>query len=95
MHARRLKNGSFSILLSYTDGIVIFGESKTVLEETVIELTVLRKNMVLKINENKTIHMLMGRRTAPFQNLNVYQFFFEPIKNFKYLSANINHKNNT
>lgn len=35
-------------LLAYVNDIIIFGESKTDLEETV------RKSMSLKINENKT-----------------------------------------
>jgi len=50
--------------------------------------------MGLKINENKTKYMLMTRYPAPFQNLNIHQFSFEQVENFKYLGANINHKNN-
>jgi len=50
--------------------------------------------MGLKINENKTKYMLMTKYPAPFQNLNVHQFSFEQVENFKYLDANINHKNN-
>jgi len=34
--------------------------------------------------------MLMTRHPAPFQNLNVHQFSFAQVENFKYLDANIN-----
>lgn len=44
--------------------------------------------------ENKTKYMLMNRHPAPFKNVNVHQFSFEQVENFKYLGANINHKNN-
>ncbi|KAF0764226.1 putative transposon-derived protein F52C9.6 [Aphis craccivora] len=50
--------------------------------------------MGLKINENKTKYMLMTRDPAPFKILNVHQFSFEQVENFKNLGANINHKNN-
>jgi hypothetical protein len=50
--------------------------------------------MGLKINEIKTKYMLMSRRPATFQNLNVHHFSFEQVENFKYLGANINQKNN-
>lgn len=75
-------------LLVYADQIVIFRESRTDLEETVKKLKVTSKNIGLKINENNTKYMLMSRYPAPFQNLNVHQFFFEQTEKFNYLSAN-------
>lgn len=38
--------------------------------------------------------MLMSSHPAPFQYLNVQQFSFEQIENFKHLGTNINRENN-
>ncbi|KAL4154352.1 hypothetical protein QTP88_000231 [Uroleucon formosanum] len=83
-----------SSLLAYADDIVLFGESKTELEGTVQKLILSSKKMGLKINENKTKYMLMSRRPTPLQNVSIDHFSFEQVENFKYLGANINHKNN-
>jgi len=81
-------------LLVYADDIVILGESKKDLEDTVRKLIVININMSIKINENKANYMVMSRHKAPFQNINVQQFSFEQVEHFKHLSTNINHENN-
>lgn len=47
-----------------------------------------------KINEDKTKYMIMTRRLINKQNLNIGQYTFEQVDNFKYLGVNINANNN-
>jgi len=50
--------------------------------------------MGLIVYEEKTKYMVMSRQETPNNNLKVYGYYFEQIKEFKYLEVYINEKNN-
>jgi len=50
--------------------------------------------MGLCINEEKTKFMVLSRRREDQPNLQIDNFTFEIVENFKYLGVNINNKNN-
>lgn len=80
-------------LLAYVDDIVIHGESQDQIISTTLKLIQSSQRIGLKISEDKTKYMLMARRFINIQNLNIGQFSFVLMDNYKNLGVNINANN--
>jgi len=81
-------------LLAYADDIDILGESQDQIISSTFKLIEASLRIELKINGNKTKYMIMTRHLINKQNLNIDQYTFEQVDNFKYLGVNINANNN-
>jgi hypothetical protein len=80
-------------MLAYADGVVILGNTRQKVENTVEKLIASSRKMGLTINETKTKYMLMTRHTPAKNYLIVGPYTFEQVDDFKYLGVNINYKN--
>ncbi|KAL4083661.1 hypothetical protein QTP88_028977 [Uroleucon formosanum] len=81
------------IILAYADDIVILGNTRQDITQTMSNLVTASKRMGLCINEEKTKFMVLSRRREDQPNLQVDNFTFESVESFKYLGVNINNKN--
>lgn len=81
-------------LFTYTNNIIIIGESRYDAEESVKKLIKSSYNMGLVINKNKTKCMVITRNVTAKSNLPIKGLIFEQVGDFKYLGVNINGKNN-
>ncbi|KAL4141760.1 hypothetical protein QTP88_004336 [Uroleucon formosanum] len=78
------------IILAYADDIVILGNTRQDITQTMSNLVTASKRMGLCINEEKTKFMVLSRRREDQPNLQVDNFTFESVESFKYLgSSNI------
>jgi len=81
------------LILAYADDIVILGNTRQDITQTMSNLVTASKRMGLCINEEKTKFMVLSRRREDQPNLQIDNFTFESVENFKYLGVNINNKN--
>jgi GTP-dependent phosphoenolpyruvate carboxykinase len=79
------------IILAYADDIVILGNTRQDITQTMSNLVTASKRMGLYINEEKTKFMVLSRREDQ-PNLLIDNFTFESVESFKYLGVNINNK---
>jgi len=82
-------------LLGFADDIDIIARSRRALEEAFARIEEEGKNVGLFVNESKTKYMLATNKSATNQHQNTKfgQHNFEVVKEFIYLGANINSKN--
>lgn len=59
-------------------------------QEPTLKLIETSKKMGFKINKDKTKYLVMSRRMTNKQNIDISQYSFEQVNNFKYLGVNIN-----
>jgi len=81
-------------ILAYADDIIILGSDSQEVKAGAKELIINSKVIGLQINEAKTKYMVISRRENHEENLEVENYKFERIHNFKYLGVTINSKNN-
>jgi len=91
---REMKLAGMNTLLANTDDLVILGASINEIKSSEEKLFKASQNMGLTVNKEKTKYMVMSRQVTPKNNLKVYGYSFEQVKEFKYLGVNINEKNN-
>jgi len=83
-----------SIMLAYTDDIVILGDTKNDIVKVTEKLIESSHRINLVINENKTKYLVMTRHMVNTAALKVSPYAFEQVDKFKYLGVNINTKYN-
>lgn len=81
-------------VLAYADDIIILGSDSQEVKAGTKELIINSKDIGLQINEGKTKYMVISRRENHEENLEVENYKFERVQNFKYLGVTINSKNN-
>jgi len=67
-------------------------ENRNQIASSTAKLIKASQRIGLKINEDKTKYIIMSRRLINKQNLNIGQYTFEQVDNFKYLGVNLNGK---
>lgn len=83
-----------SQILAFADDIDIIGRNKNVVIEICRTLTEKAAPAGLKINEGKTKYMLASKSHTPeAAQLQVNEYSFEVVEQFKYLGADVNCKN--
>ncbi|KAF0770859.1 ribosome biogenesis protein TSR3 isoform X1 [Aphis craccivora] len=83
-----------NILLAYADDIVVIGNSKESIQNTVEELMKIGKYIGLTINSGKTKYMMVKRGGGDHNNLQVGNNIFDQVQEFKYLRSTLNNQNN-
>jgi len=78
-----------TVVLAYTDDIIILGDIKNEIINTTESLINSSKKMGLSINEDKTKYLIMSRNVVNKSNLRVRPYCLEQVNNFKYLGVNI------
>jgi len=81
-------------LLAYADDILVMGNSREDIQNTVEELITIGKDIGLTINSGKTKYMMVKRRGGNHNNLHVGNNTFEQVQEFKYLGSTLNNQNN-
>lgn len=76
-------------ILAYADDVTILGSDNQEVKTGTKELIINSKDIGLQINEAKTKYTKISRR----ENLEVENYKFERVRDFKYLGATINSKN--
>ncbi|VVC27148.1 Endonuclease/exonuclease/phosphatase,Reverse transcriptase domain [Cinara cedri] len=83
-----------NILLAYADDIVVIGNLREGIQNTVEELIKIGKDIGLTINSGKTKYMMVKRGGGDHNNLHVGNNTFEEVQEFKYLGSTLNNQNN-
>jgi len=78
------------MILSYWDQTVKKSKQAPCAKELIIN----NKDLGLQINEAKTKYVIISRRENHEENLEVENYKFKKVHNFKYLGVTINSKNN-
>lgn len=76
-------------LLAYANDIVILGEFQDQIISSTLKLIEAGQRIGLKINKDKKKYLVMFRRTINKQNIDIDQYPFEQVNNYKYLRVNI------
>jgi hypothetical protein len=93
-HSHQVKVANKEIILAYADDIVILGNSRQEVTQTMSNLMAASKRTGLCVNEEKTKFMVLSKREEDQPNLQVDNLTFEKVESFKYLCVNLNSKNN-
>jgi len=80
-------------ILAYADDIVVIGETKKEVINATSKLINASNGMELHVNDGNTKYMVVSRRPPNIDSIEVDNYKFEKFDNFKYLSVNINNKN--
>lgn len=90
---RRMEISNEQVMLAYADDIVVMGETKEEIINSTSKLINASKGIGLHVNEGKTKYMVVSRRPPNIDSIEVDNYKFEKVDNFKYLGVNINNKN--
>lgn len=78
------------VILAYADDIVIMGETRDEVINTVSKLLKASKTIGLRVNEKKTKYLMVARRNPNIDHITVDDYIFKKVEVFKYLGVNIN-----
>jgi len=81
------------VMLVYADDIVVMGETKEEVINATSKLINASKGMELHVNEGKTKYMVVSRSPPNIDFIEVDNYKFEKVDDFKYFGVNINSKN--
>ncbi|KAL4090731.1 hypothetical protein QTP88_025512 [Uroleucon formosanum] len=81
-------------ILAYADDIVVMGNTRIEVTAKTDDLLKAAKCMGLKVYQDKIKYMVVSRKNEMVADLNVGEYTFEAVNDFKYLGTNINKNNN-
>ncbi|KAL4123073.1 hypothetical protein QTP88_015305 [Uroleucon formosanum] len=81
------------VILAYADDIVVMGETRYEVMNTASKLLKASKTIGLRVNEEKTKHLMVARRSPNTDHITVDDYSFKKVEVFKYLGVNINSNN--
>ncbi|VVC28325.1 Reverse transcriptase domain [Cinara cedri] len=90
---RRMEISNEQVMLAYADDIMVMGETKEEVINSTFELMNASKGMGLHVYEEKIKYMFFLRRPPNIDSIQVANYKFGKVDNFKYLGVNINYKN--
>jgi len=90
---RKMEISNNQVMLAYADDIVVMGETKEEVINVTFKLINANKGMGLNVNGAKTKYMVVLRRSPNIGSIEVDNYKFEKVDNFKYLGVNINNEN--
>jgi len=80
------------LILAYADDVTLIGRSTGELKDAVVQMEEGANEVGLRINEERTKYMINTRNKVRFKNekhLQVYNYEFERVGEFKYLGSMI------
>lgn len=80
-------------MLAHTDDIMVKSETKEEVINTTSILIHASQKILLQLNERKTKHIVISRSSSNINSKRKDNYSFEKIDDLKYLSININSKN--
>lgn len=81
-------------ILAYAYDIMVIGRPREEIITNTADLIAAAKLMGLKISQDKTMYMVIGRNYGNAQDFIVNNYTFQAVTDFKYLGTNINNANN-
>jgi len=81
-------------ILAHADDIDLMARTISGLNETVLKLEKSARNMGLVINQEETVYMHSGKDITLHQHLEIGNYVFKRVDNFKYLGTMVNKMNN-
>jgi len=85
----KMGNGQQLVVTRYADDDIIMAKSEEDLKRTTRKLIKKGEKIGLMVNEGKTMYMIVTRHNHETRHLEVNNYNFERVANFKYLGVNI------
>jgi len=85
----KMENGQQMVVAKYVDDVIIIAECEEHLKKTTSKLIEESEKIGLIVNKEKTKYMIATKHNHETRHLEVNNYNFERVANFKYLGVNI------